>query len=888
MNACKIKPLVAAIALATPALSQSVLAQEQGSAVLEEITVTASYRDSLANALNQKRDAIGSRDVIMAEDIADFPDLNLAESLQRIPGVAISRDAGEGRNVSVRGLGPQFTRVRINGMEAMSTTGGTDSSGGANRSRSFDFNTFASELFNSLTVHKTASADIDEGSLGATIDLSTGKPLDYKDELTFRLSGQAGYNDLAQEVDPRASFLVAGKNGDETIGWSLTGSYSKRNIMEEGFSAVRWSSERDFASCSACADQAEFDAVNDGIYPRIPRYGVLTHDQERFGLTGSLQFRPTDRTDISVDYLMSDFDATRAEEFVEVSIKENGNANQMDVIDYALDANNTLTYMALSDFDTRIEHRYDELNTKFQQLSVSASHEFSDNLRVDGLLGTSSSKFDNPIQTTIIYDAFDAPDTFSYDARSDSKMIDLSWGTFDLTSADNFEYTNFRDRPNSVDNSFDTAQFNLTYDINDVWSVKAGVSYKQYSFEVTESRRDNRVSAVTEDGQNLAVGDMYSLTSLNGITWISPDVSAAAAAVDLYNQPLSLRSQDDRAVEEKDTGFYVQLGWDTELAGMPLRGNLGLRQVTTALESTGNTSIGGQLQQVTVDRDYTDTLPSLNVVLTPVEDVNLRLSYAKVMARPGLGSLTPGGSVDQFNGVVSYGNPNLDPFRANALDLSAEWYYDEEALLALALFQKKIDSFIVSTSESGVPWSATGLPNSILDPNGQYGANDLWQVNGNGNGEGGDLQGFEVIWQQPLFDDFGVVANYTFVDSDVEYGEDSNGEAINEDLQGLSRNTYNLTFYYETEKFGARISYAKRDDYLTRVPGRNGNDVEGTIGTENVDMALSYNYSEQLKFTFEGINLTDEYNHQYVDSSIRTSVYHHTGRQFYLGASYAF
>ena len=140
-------------------------------------TVVVTFRASLQKAIELKRDAVGSIDAIVAEDIADFPDLNLAESLQRIPGVSIARDAGEGRNISVRGLDSNFTRVRINGMEALTTTGGTDSSGGVNRGRGFDFNVFASELFNNIIVRKTASADLEEGSLGATVDLRRGPSL---------------------------------------------------------------------------------------------------------------------------------------------------------------------------------------------------------------------------------------------------------------------------------------------------------------------------------------------------------------------------------------------------------------------------------------------------------------------------------------------------------------------------------------------------------------------------------------------------------------------------------------------------------------------------------------------------------------------------------------
>src|SRR4051812_16187709 len=174
---------------------------------IQEVVVTG-FRASLNAALADKRESAGAIDSIRAEDIAKFPDSNLAESMQRVPGVSITRDAGEGRNIAVRGLGAQFTRVRINGMESMSTTGGTDSSGGTNRNRQFDFNVFPSELFSNLTARKTASADVDEGSLGATVDLSSPRLFDYK-QFTMAGSVKAAYNDLQGDVDPRATFLVS-------------------------------------------------------------------------------------------------------------------------------------------------------------------------------------------------------------------------------------------------------------------------------------------------------------------------------------------------------------------------------------------------------------------------------------------------------------------------------------------------------------------------------------------------------------------------------------------------------------------------------------------------------------------------------------------------------
>ena len=177
---------------------------------LDEVVVTG-FRGSLADALAMKRAETGIVDVIKAEDVAKFPDANLAESLQRLPGVAVARDGGEGRSLSVRGRGPDFTRVRLNGLEAQTTSNGFE---GINRTRGFDFNVFASELFNSLTVRKSPSAETEEGSLGATVDLQTGRPFD-KMGTQFAVSTKGSYNDLAENTDPRFAMLASKTFNDE-------------------------------------------------------------------------------------------------------------------------------------------------------------------------------------------------------------------------------------------------------------------------------------------------------------------------------------------------------------------------------------------------------------------------------------------------------------------------------------------------------------------------------------------------------------------------------------------------------------------------------------------------------------------------------------------------
>src|SRR5688572_7408094 len=279
---------VVSCSAAAGAWAQATPSQES----LEEIVVTG-FRQSLSVALDEKRDATGAIDAIVAEDIADFPDLNIAESIQRVPGVSIARDGGEGRQVSVRGLGPQFTRVRINGMEAMSANGGTDAAGGTNRDRSFDFNTFASELFNAVTVRKSSSADLEEGALGATVDLRSARPFDY-DGFTVVTSVQGSYNDISEDLDPRGALLISNTFADGKFGALISAAYTKRNLLDEGSSAVRWQNSLNtdgvqvpglpvpgsfnngarFGAPVAGYTGPSRDLLDAAFRPRIPRYDI--------------------------------------------------------------------------------------------------------------------------------------------------------------------------------------------------------------------------------------------------------------------------------------------------------------------------------------------------------------------------------------------------------------------------------------------------------------------------------------------------------------------------------------------------------------------------------------------------------------------------------------
>jgi len=342
---------------------------------LDRVSVTG-YRASLQQSLDEKRYSIEQVDAIFAEDIGKFPDSNLAESLQRIAGVSIDREGGEGQRISIRGLGSDFTRVRLNGLEALATAG--SGTGGVNRSRGFDFNTFASELFSQVKVNKTQSAQMDEGSLGSTVDLRAARPFDF-DGFRASISAQMGYNQLSEEYDPRVSGLISQRWVDGRLGALLSASWSQRTIFEDAYNPVRWehgnhrnagqnnaNNNGTYGFCSpvgydpqtprnplfnetpegvgSAADQARnngwgsygIDANNCGTglprpaataeniaayetatnswHPRYPRYIHTHHQIERLGITAAFQFMATQDTIINFDLMYSKLEKDQRED----------------------------------------------------------------------------------------------------------------------------------------------------------------------------------------------------------------------------------------------------------------------------------------------------------------------------------------------------------------------------------------------------------------------------------------------------------------------------------------------------------------------------------------------------------------------------------------------
>lgn len=933
-------PAQTATAPATQVDPAATVAAPQDDGNGADIIVTG-FRRSLDAALNVKRESVAAVDAIVAEDIAKFPDQNLAESLQRIPGISIQRDAGEGRAITVRGLGAQFTRVRVNGMETVATS--TDGAS-SNRDRAFDFNVFASELFNSIVVHKTAEASLDEGSLGAVVDLNTGNPLGGKTGITLVGSAQGSYNDLSKNWGPRVAGLLSWKNDAGTFGASVSAAYSKTNNLELGNNTVRWAQARfdsvngtpcfynsatgttpvsnsggTYRSSTAC-DQAAL-----AFHPRIPRYGEVRHDRERLGITGSVQFSPTDATKISIDGLYSRFKETREEKWGEVLLRSN--ERSIDLLNPTYDGNGNMISATLNDAWVRTEHYLRKSQTEFYQIGGSWDQDVTDNFRFTLLGGVSKSDATIPVETTFVFDNRTAQG-YSYD-YTDMWQPKLTFGT-SVTDPANFQLAEVRDRPSEVVNKFRTGQLRTEWDVTDGFQIKAGGVYRRFEFDSVGYTRDAVVCPTkstalpdavlgtvtcSPSSQVFAPGAVYGFpaTGLGETfnlgnagqpsgttsTFLIPNIAASAAYSGLYNRALAPDAGNIRNVVEAVKGGYLEFDVKGDLLGLRYAANAGVRYVQTHQTSTGLNNG----QPVTVERTYDDWLPALNVALFPTDKIILRGAVSKVMTRPTLGNLTPGGSVDGFNYKISFGNPQLDPFRATSYDLAAEWYFAPQSIFSVALFKKSVDSFPVSVTTSGT-YASTGLPTSIIPPSSPAASNpegQLWQISSITNGTGASLKGMEVSFQTAFrflpgfLRNFGMIANATFIGSDAAYTQ--SGPAVVpggplvairriETLYGLSKRAYNGTLYYEDAKFSARGSVSYRSPYIDGGSGT-GNIFEGYNSSFNVDASVRYKLTPNFEVSLEGTNLTDDYRDRYTDlDANRNYEYNHFGRTILIGARF--
>jgi iron complex outermembrane receptor protein len=898
-------------------------------------TVQVVARDAGAEALRMKRLSAESSDILLGDDLRSLAEPGLGGAMQLLPGVAVTNDGGEGRQVSVRGVGSEFTRVRINGMETLATFGGANAGGGTNRGRAFDFNVFAADLFDQIRVRKTPSADVDEGSLGATVDLQTRSPLDGP-RSRVQLTVEGAYNFGADKAVPRLSAIVSRRSPDDRFGVLVSVAYAKRTVQDVGANAGQWQTgDTVYPGFGGAAPGApDLAVLNAALHPRIPRLEAFRIEQERLGLTGSFQWRPSDRTQIAVDVLYSELSSERREDLLETftlrtagaclaSLNPDCGIAAVRVRDATVTTPRpglpVLIAGTFDNVDVRAESRLDRLKTIFRQTTLSVSHRLSDRLTLNALAGYSRSDFGNPLQATVQLDQYDVQG-FAYDFRDRRRPL-IDFGSADLTTPANWTLAELRSEPNWVDNSFKTVGADLEWTPRDGLTLRGGLQRKSYVTEATaKGRSDGSIANLNADIPpefaaispsaylRQAWSDRFATAAGTPDAWLAPDVGkgfalfqaacASSACGALAQGPEPLLGLN-YGVEEHDSSAYLQAAFTMPWAWSP-RGDLGLRYAHTRQTSRGYTidaEAAGFVVPVAATRAYDDLLPSFNLALEPREDLLLRFAAARVMARPDLRSLRPGLNV-ATGGLrsVSAGDPSLRPVRADTLDAAAEWYFAPGAVLSVAYFHKTIRSNVLTTATAPTVFADNpfGLPDSLAviacgRLPGCAPELPIWQFLTRTDRGGGHLDGLELAVQVPLdlvapaLRGWSVRAGLTYTRARMRFWGLDGAPFTAHDSLGSPRLVGTITTAYRRKGLDLRATLSHRGRYLTAIPAPTGADVDGVNGYTSLDLSARYRIAAGWWLTAAGGNLLNTAQRQFSDTSGLANYQHHTGREVRMG-----
>jgi iron complex outermembrane receptor protein len=868
-------------------------------AAVNEAIEVVGYRHAVEEAMSLKRDAVQTRESIVSEDIGKMPDLNLAEAIQRVPGVVIVREGGEGRQLSLRGLGADFTQVTLNGMEVPASTGGLDSSGAINRGRAFDFNVFPAELFSRIDINKSILPSIEEGGVAGSVQMYTASPLESRSAQASVVL-QGGYNDLSEESDPRFTATYATANAAKTVGLLISAAQMERTSWQDGFGTVRW--QRPDAAFAGNQTGLTSQQLQAAWYPRLPRQDSFRHEQERTGVASTLQLRPNDRFDLDVNLVYSQFEATTSSynSFAQFRRLGRWGFQAITPIEVTLEQEGNGQIVSAGTFrgaSLRTESRQTEDTTTFGQLTADFDFDINDKMTLSGMVGRAQSEYEDLLFRMNI-ETLDPNIVFRYDFTQNPDVAAIDYN-IDVTNPANFALQgDGLMQKNLVDRTNDTARVDLDWYFGVGHSIRVGAIYNDREVDSRVLQQDatglpsTPLSAMSRVFTFEDVGNYGSGTELR---FLVLDFERAKQAMRFGTGFQAFRGPGRATwvVTEETTGAYGEYNWATELAQRSFRLNLGARYVDT--ETSGQGWLSPTISN-TETNSYGNLLPSLSVAFDVTPELVLRAAASRSMTRPGLSSLAPVKAYGNTNLTVTGGNSQLEPLVSDNLDLGAEWYFTDKAVLGLALFYKDIESFITSPTsleplrpeDRAAVAAVFPTQPQLLDPS------LLWTYSTAANTEGTELQGFELAYQQSFrnlpgfWSNFGFSANYSYVDGETKVTR--SGRQVEVPLQGLSENSFNATLFYETSRWGTRVSVNDRDDYVTNNLGANTNVSEATTGPVRYDMSAFWNFSDHFSFSLEGINLTDEEERLYTTGDGTMNLVreiNYSGRQFFLGVRWS-
>ncbi|MCF7222890.1 TonB-dependent receptor [Marilutibacter chinensis] len=865
--------------------------QSPDATTLDSVVVTG-IRAGIERAIDAKRESTSIVEAISAEDIGKLPDVSIADSINRLPGLAMQRVAGRSSTVSIRGLSGDYGTTLLNGREQVSVSD----------NRTVEYDQYPAELINGVVVYKTPDASLVGQGLSGTVDLRTVRPLAFSERV---VSLNARYEDNSLgELNP----------GTDDTGYRASASYIDQFLDDRLGVALGYS------RYTAPGQANRWEAWG---YPTDGTHHVLggskslasSTDNTRQGLMGVVQFRPNDRYETTLDLFYSEFEKSETTRFLEVGLGWSGATLSNPVVDEdGVVVGGTFTGVRPV-LRNDLNEGDDELfavgwNHKFNfgdYWSAEADLSYSSADRRESILETYSG-YRAGITDTVDFtlDRKTGKPTFSFGLDyTDPAQVVLTdpggWGQDGYIKTPEVEDTLKSFRLNA-ERLFDTGMFS---------SVEFGANYseREKSRSVPEAfleliggpDRGAGFDEVAIDPRFILSPVDLSFTGIPGS--FSYDINGV---LDQYYQQVGNVHADisnkQWTINEEVSTFYVQGNINTDIGSVGIRGNVGVQVVRTDQSSQGFLVVQGDAANA-VPNDggatYTNVLPSLNLSFLLPHDQVLRTAVAKQMARPRIDQLRANSNMSlEFAGqnigdwTGSGGNPELDPWEADAFDVSYEKYFGDRGYVSAAWFFKDLTSYIydqqiaVDASDFPIP---PGYVGPTPDPVGFYTAP--------ANGKGGRLSGFEFAVSipfdlfTPALEGFGLQANHSNTNSSIKpNGPDQPSGPI----PGLSDEVTNITLYYERAGFQARLSQRKRSDFLGEIQGFGADRTPRYIkGEEVLDAQIGYSFAdgtalEGLSLLLQVNNLTDEPYREYFFDNGLAQRYEEYGRQVLFGVSYRF
>lgn len=878
---------------------------------LDAIVVTG-IRGGIERAIDIKKDATSIVEAISAEDIGKLPDVSIAESISRLPGLTAQRVAGRAQVISVRGLSPDFSTSTLNGRELVST--------GDNRSVEFD--QYPSELMAGVTVYKTPDAALVGQGLSGTLDMRTVRPLDY-DKPVIAVSGRWQRNSMGSAANAgadgnRFNISYIGQSEDRKIGFSIGYSHSDTPVQEQQVGLYEpWQA----IGTGWRPGVAAGTYYSDGI-KALRRTGYTKRD----GVMATLEVRPSDAWISTFDVFHSQATQENTANQFEVHIGDyNGGFGHLNVTGAQVNSNGSFTGGVAQNVYPLVRGMYNHRKDNLDAAGWRNEFFFANGVKLTADASWSRAKRDE-LNLENNTQLMPSPQLDSVTLAFASNGFSQLHPGRDYSDASKLFLANtiygsgYGKVPKVADElkSFRLdAEFPMSGAMQNAFtSIHVGANYADRSKQKWQPEGNINLGAQG----NTPVGSefQYGLVDLGfaGVgyipSWNVPGAVAKYMTFSPSEDAAGYLIAKTWSVSEKISTAFAQGNIDTMWGSVPVRGNVGLQIQHVDQSSDGQAYLPpGVVVPYTMGKTYTDVLPSMNLAFSLQNDQTLRVALAKQVARPRVDQMRASldFGVDSNTGKPggSTGNAMLDPWRANALDISYEKYFGSKAYVAAAYFYKDLTSYIVTQTVDGHDYSAEVAG---YVPPASCGGNPCPPVQTTGtytrpvNGKGGRLQGLELTASLPLdmvfgdaFQGFGVVASASFTESSVKIVDPDSASSVGSgpiSLPGLSKQVYNLTAYYERNGFEFRINNRRRSDFIGEIGNFNGNRTLRYVVGENItDAQISYSFGEGsslkgLSLLLQASNLGNAAYRTYAGTKDRPLEYIKWGRTLLLGASYRF